>query len=250
MRPNINARGSNYHSDPRPNDIYTPAPLALFLFDLLDDQEFTTVLDPAIGAGALTEPWRASGRTIFGCDTNPASAGCADIFIPGPFESIKEWSAPTPDLALCNAPFNAAKANGLYPEVFLRHLVGLFGPALPIALFCPMGLRLNQRRRSTRWRWLRDSGPQITDIIALPLDTFPNVEFHMELILFNLPDIEHHRFLPQKYMNQMLQEDVYVNTKTGRYYLAHQEQAQRLKNAQVMTESAAMEAGYCYAYER
>jgi len=211
LRPNINARGSNYHSDPRPNDIYTPAPLALFLFDLLDDQEFTTVLDPAIGAGALTEPWRATGHAIIGCDINPASTGCADIFLPGPFEQFKQWSTATPDLVLCYAPFNAAKANGLYPEVFLRHLVRLFEATLPVALFCPMGLRLTQRRRSTRWRWLRDSSPQITDIIVLPLDTFPNVEFHMELILFNLPDIEHHRSLPQRYMNLMFQDEVHVN---------------------------------------
>jgi len=250
LRPNINARGSNYHSDPRPNDIYTPAPLALFLFDLLDDQEFTTVLDPAIGAGALTEPWRASGRTIFGCDTNPASAHYADIFRRGPFEDIKRWSAPTPDLVLCNAPCNGGKGKGLYPEVFLRHLVGLFGNGLPIALFCPMGLRLNQRLRSGRYGWLRDSGPTITDIIALPLDIFPGVQFHMELVMFNLPNIEHHRFLPQKYLNQMLQQDVIVNIKTRRYHLSGNKQAQRLKDAVVMTEAAAIEAGFRYARER
>ena len=250
MRSNINARGSNYHNDPRPNDTCTPAPLALFLFDLLDDQEFTTVLDPAIGAGALTEPWRASGRTILGCDINPTSAGCADIFRRGPFEDIRRWSAPTPDLVLCNAPCNGGKGKGLYPEVFLRHLVDLFGKELPIALFCPIGLRLNQRLRSGRYGWLRDSGPKITDIIALPLDIFPGVQFHMELVMFNLPNIEHHRFLPQRYLNAMLQDQVCVNLRTGRYYLSRQKQAQRLKDAQVMTEAAAMEAGYRYAYER
>ena len=250
MRPNINARGSNYHNDPKPNDICTPRPVAQFLFDLLSDMEITTVLDPAIGAGALTEPWRVSGRTIIGCDINPASESCADIFHPGPFEVIKDWSAPAPDLVLCNPPFNAARGSDLYPEVFLRHLVRLFGNALPVAMFCPMGMRLNQRLRSRRWRWLRDEGPQITDIIALPLDIFPTVQFHSELILFNLPRIEHHRFLPQRYMNLMLQDEVYVNLKTGRYYLAHQEQARRLKDVRVMTEEAAMEAGYRYAHER
>ena len=98
--------------------------------------------------------------------------------------------------------------------------------------------------------WLRDSGPTITDIIALPLDIFPGVQFHMELVMFNLPNIEHHRFLPQKYLNQMLQQDVIVNIKTRRYHLSGNKQAQRLKDAVVMTEAAAIEAGFRYARER
>jgi hypothetical protein len=250
LRPNINARGPLYHQDPKPSNIYTPAPLANFLFDLLAGQNFNTVLDPGIGTGALTKPWRASGRMILGCDINPASKASADVFLEGLFEQIKQWSHPMPDVALCNPPWNGAGGKGLYPEIFLRHLVQLFGKELPIALFCPMGLRLNQRLRSPRSQWLRDSGPRITDIIALPLDIFPRVQHQAELILFNLPDIEHHTFLPQRYINQMLQDEVCVNLRTGRYYIAGQKQAHRLKDAQVMTEAAAIEAGYSYAYKR
>jgi type I restriction enzyme M protein len=98
---------------------------------------------------------------------------------------------------LCNPPFNGAPGKRLYPEVFLEHLFKLFGVQIPVTMVVPMGLRLNQRRKSKRWRWLRDCGAQITSIISMPLDVFDGVEFHNEILVFNVAGIKPHYFLPE-----------------------------------------------------
>ena len=98
---------------------------------------------------------------------------------------------------LCNSPFNGADGKQLYPEVFLCHAFKLFGDTIPIVLFVPMGFRLNQRRKSTRWRWLLDSRATITSIVSLP-EIFPDVEFHAEILIFDSRGWEPHYFLPEE----------------------------------------------------
>jgi type I restriction enzyme M protein len=85
--------------------------------------------------------------------------------------------------------------------VFLEHIIELFGKDIPVALFVPMGFRLNQRRKSKRWRWLRDCGAKITSIMSLPLDIFEGVEFHNEIIIYNVAGLEPHYFLPEEYLD-------------------------------------------------
>ena len=137
--------------------------------------DFTTIFDPAIGSGRLTDPWYDAGRFIWGCDIVDAGARC-HYFDECRFETFPA-SQGRPDLVLCNPPFNGAEGGKLYPEVFLGRILDLFGVHLPTVLFAPMGLRLNQRRKSKRWRWLRDRGRKITSIVSLPLDTFPAWSF-------------------------------------------------------------------------
>ena len=82
----------------------------------------------------------------------------------------------------------------MYPERFLRKIQELW-PGVPTLLFCPHGFRLNQRERSSRRQWLLDL--QITSIISLPLDIFPETNFHVEIIAFNIPSLPAHVFLPK-----------------------------------------------------
>jgi type I restriction enzyme M protein len=86
----------------------------------------------------------------------------------------------------------------LYPEVFLAHIFELFGEGTPTVLFAPMGLLLNQRKKSSRWRWMRDCKAKLTSHITLPLDIFPGVEFHNEILVFNVRGIKPHYFLPDE----------------------------------------------------
>ena len=79
-------------------------------------------------------------------------------------------------------------------EVFLRQILALCGN-VPIALFCPMGFRLNQRMKSSRWKWLRDECPaKITSLMMLPLNVFEGVQFHAEIVFFNAPELAPHVF--------------------------------------------------------
>jgi hypothetical protein len=80
----------------------------------------------------------------------------------------------------------------------LEHIFKLFGVEVPVVMFVPMGFRLNQRRKSKRWRWLRDCGAKITSIVSLPLDVFESVEFHAEILIFNVAELKPHYFLPEE----------------------------------------------------
>ena len=205
----LTVQRNDYHTNPKPSTIYTPPGIAKFLFDILYNSmshnvvrhpQFKTILDPAIGSGCLTDPWKTAGCRILGRDIDPLlDRSQYDVCHIGRFEDVTDPTIfPTPDLVLCNPPFNGAPGKRLYPEVFLAHVFKLLGPTMPTVMFMPMGFRLNQRRRSTRWRWLRDCGAKITSIIALPLDTFPGVEFHAEILVFNVAGIQPHYFLPEE----------------------------------------------------
>ncbi len=211
---------NDYRKNKKASAIYTPVGVARFLFDILQGGKkrwtethvrtdglrydrpnfWLTILDPAIGTGRLTDPWRKPGKTIVGYDVTTQQADC-DLFIQGRFEDETGFPPPPigrPDLVLCNPPFNGAAGKRLYPEVFLEHIFKLYGPTIATILFVPMGFRLNQRRKSKRFRWLRDCGAQITSIVSLPLDLFEAVEFHAEVLIFNVEEINAHYFLPEE----------------------------------------------------
>lgn len=188
----LTVKRNTYLDNPKRSNVYTPAPLAEYLARVVGPAG--VVFDPAIGGGRLTAPFRRSGSLIIGCDINPDSASQCDRFIPGPFEKVKAWTEERPDLVICNPPFNAAPGRQLYPEVFLRTIFQLFGNDIPVVMITPMGFRLNQRRRSTRWRWVRDTAT-ISSLLALPLDVFDNVQFHAEVLFFNCPSLPPHLWL-------------------------------------------------------
>jgi len=194
---------NNYHRNPKSSVIHTPPGIARFLFDILRKAEpfagrklaDLTILDPAIGKGNLVAPWFDAGCQVVGCDVIDIGLLCHRYYR-GRFED--QTGLPRPDLVLCNPPFNGAPGKQLYPEVFLRHVFDLWGAKTPTVMFAPMGLRLNQRRKSARFRWLRDCGAEITSIVSLPLDAFSNVEFHVEILIFNLSGVRPHYFLPEE----------------------------------------------------
>lgn len=194
---------NKYTENKKNSTVFTPVGVAQFLYDILKVNGSTyppyrTVFDPAIGTGRLTEPWYESGHRIIGCDIIRTDGLCVHNFYRGPFEALE--SVERPKLVLCNSPFNGASGKRLYPEVFLEHIFKLFGPTIPVVLFVPMGMLLNQRKKSKRWRWLRDCGAEITSVISLPLDIFDAVEFHSEILIFNVNGIKPHHFLPEKYL--------------------------------------------------
>src|SRR4051812_47228845 len=105
----LSVKRNPYTANPKRSDIYTPPAVSNFLFHLLENHPYQNILDPAIGLGSLTNPWRRSGAFIQGVDINPESADYADCFIQSRFEDIDEWPCLNPDLILCNPPFNSAQ---------------------------------------------------------------------------------------------------------------------------------------------
>ncbi len=201
---------NDYRKNKKNSTVWTPTGVAQFLYDILHgpvQQKATgpdypdntlTVFDPAIGSGRLTDPWYQAGHSVIGCDIAPETNRFVFCTL-GRFEEFAWWlDRASPDIVLCNPPFNGAPGKQLYPEVFLKRVFELFGARIPVVLFAPMGFRLNQRRKSKRWRWLRDCGPEITSVVSLPLDIFDDVEFHNEILIYNVDGIKPHYFLPEE----------------------------------------------------
>ena len=198
---------NNFNKNPKNSTIYTPVAVAQFLFDTLhaplrrkfDARHILRVFDPAIGSGRLTDPWYRKGCHVIGCDihANGNTLKRHELYT-GRFEDITWNGRHSPDLVLCNPPFNGCTGRQLYPAVFLEHIFKLFGSQIPTVMFVPMGFRLNQRKKSKRFRCVRDCGAEIASIITLPLDIFESVEFHSEVLVFNVQGLKPHYWLPEE----------------------------------------------------
>ena len=185
---------NNFFDNPKNNVVYTPKSVSNFLHKIIYKVlKPKIILDIGIGKGSLTKPFNKSH--IIGVDINPKSKRHCNTFINSKFEDIEKWTYKKPNLIMSNPPFNKEESRDLYPEVILRKIIELFGKRIPVVLFSPMGMRLNQRMTSKRWIWLRDKGPEITSIISLPIDIFNDVEFHNEILIFNLPRLKPHYWL-------------------------------------------------------
>jgi hypothetical protein len=57
-----------------------------------------------------------------------------------------------------------------------------------------------QERRGGGGPVLRDKAPAISSIISLPRDIFGSVDFHCEVLLFNMPRLKPHYFLEDRYL--------------------------------------------------
>jgi type I restriction enzyme M protein len=171
----------------QPNDIETPPPICQFLFDIISPKyDVRRILDPCAGNGNLTKPWKRRKVITFEIKTG-------EDFFDSP-DRIKC------DLVLCNPPFsgdNGGAKKNLVP-LFLKRILEITPPKTPIVLFTPMTFRLGLNRKSSRLRWLRDDCPAITSIISLPRDAFPGIEYHCEILLFNMRRLKSHYFLPDQ----------------------------------------------------
>lgn len=196
----LNVKRNNYIDNPKKSDIYTPEWLSKWLFKLVfnSGMNYKIILDPAIGEGSLTNSFRDRDCCVIGFDINPESEQYCDFWLCKKFEDITKEEIkdiPKPDLIMVNPPFNSASGRKLYPEVFLRKIEELYGSKIPVIMIAPMGLLLNQRLKSARWRYIRDNW-EITSIIALPIDVFDNVLFHTQIVCFNTTGIPPFSFIP------------------------------------------------------
>lgn len=172
----------------RPTNISTPPGICRFLHDLISPHyNVRTILDPCSGKSALTKPWNKAkviayelkkGKDFFSC---PGRIQC--------------------DLVLCNPPFSGGGKTRQSPvSMFLERILQVVPPKTPIALVCHWSFRMDQDQKSSRWRWLRDECPPISSIITLPHDIWGDAKVHSEILLFNMPKLNPHYFLPDSYL--------------------------------------------------
>ena len=196
---------NNFYRDQKNATVYTPPAVSRFLFGILHDKIDRTgvVIDPCVGAGSLLVPFQEAGFATKGVDID--DQGYPRTLVRD-FISIRKGEISTPSLVVANPPFNIDEKTRdliyqsfgrrpLLPEVWLNKSVELWGSSVPIALFAPYGLRLNQSVGSRRWRMFVDgSYPAISSIVALPKDVYDNVLFHSEILIFNIEGLNGHYF--------------------------------------------------------
>lgn len=217
----LNVQRNDYHKNRKRNDIPTPPALAEYLAILvmpeLPLKVKRLVLDPACGKGYLLRPFKDRRCITAGVDTvRKPNMNYMNGFQRGNFLAMtKDNFDYKPDLVVLNPPFNfsasvvddierAQLTRKMVPELFALKVFEIWGK-IPLMLFAPMGLVLNQRMHSKRYKLLRDhKHAEITGRIALPLNIFKNVEFHAEILLFNLPGLKPHYWLPEDVVNSVL----------------------------------------------
>ena len=186
--------------------VYTPSEISRYLFDVLSPVvpvSAGTIFDPCVGKGSLLNPFKKNGYDVHAMDIE--DQGFPETIVRD-FLSMKEGDMPKPSLVLANPPFNTddrkpvdARHLGfgsrpLIPEVWLRKTISLWGTDQPMVLFSPHTLRLNITRKSRRWtRFLDGTYPDISSIVALPINTFGG-RFHSEILMFNIEGVKPHYF--------------------------------------------------------
>src|SRR3546814_11476631 len=97
-----------------------------------------------------------------------------------------------------NPPFNIdsktkeyIKANyggrPLLPEVWFQKALDLFGTSVPIAMFTPYGLRLNQTDNSSRWKkFIEAEFPEIKSIVCLQKEVLDGFLLYSEILIIKL----------------------------------------------------------------
>lgn len=203
-----NVARNNFYTTEKNATVYTPLGVCRFLFDILSPcvpAHKGTILDPCVGRGALLYPFQTAGYNTQGIDI--VDQGFPNTIVHN-FITMQRSDFPkkNPALVIANPPFNidaktkhtiAAFAGNrpLLPEVWLHKIIDLFGHNVPIVLFAPYGLRLNQTMTSRRWqKFVSGAYPEIASIISLPKDIYQDVLFHSEVLIFNVAGLKPHYF--------------------------------------------------------
>lgn len=189
---------NNFYDEGKSATVYTPAPVSQFLFNLVGvhiDRD-KPVLDPCVGAGSLLRPFVANGFKTVAVDID--DQGYPNTITKNYLAVVKDELS-EPSLVIMNPPFNIDDKTKAYirmhyqgrpllPEIWLQKTLELFGRNVPMILFAPYGLRLNQMLTSKRWgKFVSGEYPGIQTIVSLPKDIYSNILFHSEILIFNLP---------------------------------------------------------------
>lgn len=196
---------NNFYKQEKKATVYTPAPVSDFIYNIVGGKisKKDYVLDPCVGAGSLLKPFVKKGFKVKGVDIE--RQGFPNTMVKN-YLSLKKGELAKPSLVIMNPPFNLDKKTKEYvkahyhgrpllPEIWLCKALELFGDKVPMILFTPYGLRLNQTESSRRWRkFVEKEYPEIQSIISLPKDVFDGVLFHAEVLIFNISSIKPHYF--------------------------------------------------------
>ena len=160
----LTTRRNKYSDNPKKNDIKTPYSLCRFLYELLSpvvSRKKKIIIDVGCGDGRLSEMFMKHW-TVLGIEERKTKCRLRNVWSRCDFLAIKDFEESHAEnlkkdsvaLVISNPPFNNNNTGRkLIPEVFTRKTFELLGDDVPLCMFVPMGFRLNQRLRSSRWKY-------------------------------------------------------------------------------------------------
>ncbi len=207
---------NNFYKNEKKATVFTPDYVSEFLYDILHPviSKNGIIFDPCVGKGSLLKPWKKAGYKVQGVDIE--NQGFPNTKVKNYLEVKQGEIKEKVSLVIMNPPFNIDSKTKTYikenyggrpllPEVWFSKAVELFGMDIPIVMFTPYGFRLNQTENSKRWmKFVNEEYPPITSIISLPKNVFENIQFHSEILIFNLKMEQGHYFVRNHYAQKRL----------------------------------------------
>ena len=160
---------NDYRKHRKPDDAATPVHVCEFIASLFPHVD--SILDPCAGSGNMCRPFRERG-----CDvTEFEIRDGRDFFCAEPVSV---------DLVVANPPWNGLRDGEMMPLAFLRKIIHVVGNSTPIVVIVPAWFVINQKRRSKRWKWLRDN-VVVSSVVPVFLDDFPGVQAPAFILVLN-----------------------------------------------------------------
>lgn len=213
---------NNYFNNPKDYTVFTPNGISKLVADIiLNDStlKVNRVLDVCGGTGQLSKYFYKAGCRITTVDNKLFLNNYCHVYYIHNFLTTSPTALPKNyDIAVCNSPWNNPdnlrgydtdieefqdyKQRLYLPEVFAYKIFTTFGFDFPLVLLTNYTFRMNQKRTSKRFRRFRDSRAKITSIATMLIDVFDAVQQQNEILFFNIPGIEPHYFIDDKYLKQ------------------------------------------------
>lgn len=190
--------------------------LSYFMYDKIKQHNFKKILCPAPGSGIILKPFQLEydiykneynkrNDLIVGIDLEKTENPYTDIIETCNYLEWQNKDNKKFDLVIFKSPISKNEANKKYLkqkklgkamlcDLFLQHTFNILGHKQKVISIVPMGFRLNNRKTSKRVKAYKTKfhNANITGIISLPLDFFPGIQMHVEVLFWNIELPEFH----------------------------------------------------------
>jgi predicted RNA methylase len=166
--------------------VITPSYVADYIYQDVKRKPFKNILDIGCYNGSLSRVFRKKHNTkIIGIDVVDEFSDKFDTFMHKDFlQTTKEdFKGLNIDLVVSNPPFGVNREyNELYPQLFLEHVLKIFGKSMPTVFIVGHWFMTNS---NSRIEYIKEN-LTITKVVNLHVATFAPSRVEADIIYFNI----------------------------------------------------------------
>ncbi len=166
--------------------VITPQYVSNYIYQDLKRKPFKNILDIGGHSGSLSKIFRKKRNVkIIGIDVINDYENKFDIFLHKDFlkttkEDFKDLHI---DFIISNPPFGVNKEyNQLYPQLFLEHIIQIFGKSIPVVFIVGHWFMTNS---NSRIQYIKEH-LKITKVVNLHVATFAPIRVESDIVYFNI----------------------------------------------------------------